>query len=1058
MQKNNHFIQANRFRFSYPRLICALSFVILLGTLSVGVFGQAAIPILNLYPEILRDSKGGTNASFNENQIKIERFDERLLIITPNDLWMTNKDGGQIKRIEGIKPESFVVKVFDDFFFVEAQGSLWKVDKEGTPTFIQSVANASWQNIAACGKSVIASAMPFSRAAELPNEWAIDANNKSKLIDKKLIAVEGLNNQCFLGTDNGLWKIDSNNNLVEIPGIGSVINFAIFNGELYVGAENGLFIIDKEGRKVKQFEGLTRVFIEKIFADVFFVSDARGLYIINKDRSIKSVADVSTGNNDIIAFKDKYVTLDSSGFWIITDGKATKIPEIRFFTLAEVFGEYLYIGNEQGLWIIDKTGKVTPSANIKLEVSSISEIVNEKLFIGTSKGLWLIEKDLSEHQVEGVEGEVSSILLFKDKLFVSTTVGLWVLDTDGKLIKKIESIKDSMKVGSNNVFSNRDFNKLSLTGKYVYIKTAERIYRIDPDLSIKSELTGSGSWAQAINFIFPSNVLPTGETKAEACYSYDNKECEQYYNKIIPKDFSFAKMPNKFSTQGDFRYSIGFLGNYDVKYWVTDTFGNTFLIENKSYYGIPSQYLLGILAVVVPICLVLLCLALAPKIGICHSAIMNPWLRKVCSLGIVPLLLSVSGKLRRHILRRYSEEVGKDKDFTQWKDRFVYPDKEFFPEDFGKKLESERRLLFTGQSGIGKTSYFKHLTAAYVSQDKPSSPAKVFPVYIPLTNYGGNSLEDLVYNQLFSYGKITDKELAPMFLEQGGLLIFFDGVNEVQNVSDRQKLSEFVEKYWTSNYICLSSQQNYPETENIPEVKLKAFSREKVLELIRKRVNDKEKAENVIKNMEDEDFQLYSIARDLEFAVEILNKGATTLPKSRTELYKTTFNSIFDKWQGNGNADAEYMLCEHAYEMLTRRDLSFDSIDNPKFKEITTDLSEQKFLIRREKNYNFRHDLIRAYLASEHFYPRWQSLFEKLEKLNDKPIDSNWLEMLKFSCEKIEDPDEIKHLFDEVLERTLRKDMVERLFKWLKTSYPHKCVSWEKDFYTRYGELDFKQI
>lgn len=119
-----------------------------------------------------------------------------------------------------------------------------------------------------------------------------------------------------------------------------------------------------------------------------------------------------------------------------------------------------------------------------------------------------------------------------------------------------------------------------------------------------------------------------------------------------------------------------------------------------------------------------------------------------------------------------------------------------------------------------------------------------------------------------------------MFLEQGGLLIFLDGVNEVQSVADRQKLGAFVEKFWTSNYICLSSQQSYPEIENIPTVQLKPFSKEKVGEFIKQRVSNKEKAERVVRKLTDEDYQLYSVPRDLEFAVDILNNGAESLPKS----------------------------------------------------------------------------------------------------------------------------------------------------------------------------------
>lgn len=142
-----------------------------------------------------------------------------------------------------------------------------------------------------------------------------------------------------------------------------------------------------------------------------------------------------------------------------------------------------------------------------------------------------------------------------------------------------------------------------------------------------------------------------------------------------------------------------------------------------------------------------------------------------------------------------------------------------------------------------------------------------------------------------------------------------------------------------------------------------------------------------------------------------------------------------------------------SFKMIADDEFAFDSVNNSRFKEITADLLEQKFLIKREQNYNFRHDLIRAYLASEYFYPRWQNLFANLE---GKKIDHDWLEMLKFSCEKINDSKEIKSLIYNIMEKTIRKDMVKDLFEWLKISHPAKCEYWEQSFYAKYGELDFK--
>jgi MinD-like ATPase involved in chromosome partitioning or flagellar assembly/GTPase SAR1 family protein len=458
--------------------------------------------------------------------------------------------------------------------------------------------------------------------------------------------------------------------------------------------------------------------------------------------------------------------------------------------------------------------------------------------------------------------------------------------------------------------------------------------------------------------------------------------------------------------------------------------------------------------ILIPIIFNLVCLLLAPKVNFCHYLIMDRRLRAYFSLGMIPLFLSIFPWLRQHILRRYVSGISKDKEFEMWKTRFIPPGEEFFPENFGKRLEKNKRLLLVGQSGVGKTSFFKYLAANYASsEDRPSFPRKVIPIYISLRNYGGNSIKDLVYSQLFAYGEITDRELAEMFLSHGGFLIFIDGVNDIGYVQDRQRLVEFIERYWTTNYICLSSQQVYPEIENILKFELKTFKQEKIIEFIRLNIDDHTKAERIIADMTDETYQLYSVPLDLEFAVTILNEGKNTLPKSRTELYGVFFDEVFSKWRMNGQDDAPDTVCQHAYKMLVFRDLAFDSAENPRFYEITNDLYEQKFLIRRGKNYIFRHDLIRAYLASEYFYPRWQIL---IKNLDGKQIDNNWLEMLKLSCEKIENPIEIKELIYEVMERSFRENLVKELFTWLKTNYSYKVETWEDNFYTRYGEKNFR--
>jgi hypothetical protein len=848
-----------------------------------------------------------------------------------------------------------------------------------------------------------------------------ELSSDSEGYDDEHNASEIFGDRQFIGRDDGLWVRSANGeslNRIDIVK-GSVSGIEVSNNLLVVTTSEGSWIFDIDENSTFVKDDIGHINCVGAFNDKIAIGTSEGLWFVSKDgKRLDKVQSLQVRVNDIKAVGDQMFLSVSSLIFEIDNN------------------EEMY----EGLWMIHRDGSLTAVKDVKGNDPRIYDI-NGLLFVDTVVGTWIVGKD--GHNVKKVAQEVhepTTVRTFDSQIFVGTGEGLLIISQDGREVNRLTVIQEMVK-------------SIDIIDGKLYIDTIDTRYRIDHKVKINSKLVPNSWWAIVIGYVLPANWLPSENARVTAFYS--DETGNDPYDVSLARKFRFAlpdwQSDRDFNTEKQFSYELSW-GRNEVNYWVKDQWDNSFE-QKATYYGVPSQLVFVVAPLTISAVLVLGCFALAPKVSFCHSAIMNTWLRKYFSIGSVPILLSAFPSLRRHLLRRYSASLSKDKEFSEWKNRFLCPNEEFQPENFGKKLEGERRLLLTGQSGIGKTSYFKCLTANYASKDKPTHPQKVFPIYIPLTNYGGNSLEELVYNQLFSYGKITDEELAPMFLEQGGLLIFLDGINEVQNVTDRQKLSAFVEKFWTSNYICLSSQHPYPEIENIPKVELKPFSREKVREFIRQRVCDKGIAEDVIKRLTDQDYQLYSVPRDLEFAVEILNGRGKVLPKSRTDLYKITLNSVFAKWQENGMADVGDNLCKRAYMMILQGDLAFDSVDNPYFKGVTEDLREQKFLVRGERSYNFRHDLIRSYLASEYFYPRWRSL---LKGMDEGQIDSNWLEMLKFSCENIEESAEVKSLVYEVLERSLRKDLVKNLFEWLKANYPSKCRSWEKDFYAKYGKLDFK--
>jgi hypothetical protein len=994
-------------------LLALILFVNFLGNVSA----QVAIPLSEINPELDKPLDNNVPleiAKFLRGISDIEAIGEQLFVSTGQGLWMFSKGGEQATRVVS---GPGVLDRFDDDRMGVVKGTMadsgslmaaiTKLEVVGERLFATTPKGlwiiSSDGKLATKIESVKGDFFGFSRSAAFP----------MAVLDERL----------FISTDQGLWRVSGDGEQVDKIEIANEFAFGLvaIGERLLVMTKEDSLILNKYGEQIVRLKGIGFLASHDFSGGRLFVVKDKSLLVLNEDdQEFITLMPVDSGLDFSVTAIDTqiFISLDGS-LWALTEG-----------------GQHLVKADEK----------------LRAYVYSI-KAVRDRLFISTKEGLWtLVKNNHQADKVKGLEGKIFRIADTEEHVFAFGDESMWIVSTDGKQADRITSIipKGETKIVSAGNRAYILFTKYDQDGS-----SSTSISRIDSKVKINTWPSTSGWFATAIGYVLPSNWLPAEKVRVQA--SYSDEAGTDPYDETIPREFRFAKADgdtlasdDKFSTQEQFSYEIGW-GRNSVRYWVKDRWGNVFL-QTATYYGVPSQYFFVTLPFILSIVFVLACLASAPKVDFSHSAIMNPWLRKYFSLGSVPLLLSIFPALRRHILKRYTDAVSKDNEIEEWKERFVYPDEVFLPDNFGKRLESERRLLLTGQSGIGKTSFFKHLTAYYVSQDKPMHPAKVFPIYISLTNYGGNSLEELVYTQLFSYGKITDRELAPMFLEQGGLLIFLDGVNEVQNVSDRQKLSEFVEKFWTSNYICLSSQQRYPEIENLPRVELKAFGPEKVREFLRQRVNERETAKRVIKSLTGEDYQLYSVPRDLEYAVEILNNGAKSLPKSRTELYEIIFSAIFARWKDKGSADSEDILCERAYKMIVEREMAFDSVNNPRFKEITADLREQKFLITREESYYFRHDLIRAYLASEFFYPRWENLFKKLE---GKPIDSNWLEMLKFACEKISGPAEVKSLLYEVLDKSVRKDLVKSLFRWLKDNQPVKCSSWETDFYAKYGESEF---
>jgi hypothetical protein len=112
--------------------------------------------------------------------------------------------------------------------------------------------------------------------------------------------------------------------------------------------------------------------------------------------------------------------------------------------------------------------------------------------------------------------------------------------------------------------------------------------------------------------------------------------------------------------------------------------------------------------------------------------------------------------------------------------------------------------------------------------------------------------------------------------------------------------------------------------------------------------------------------------------------------------------------------------------------------------KILDDLVDKKFIVRSGDHYHFRHDLIKAYLASKFFAPRWQGLLVK-----PVAIDSNWHSMLKLVILDFANSDMIKDLLYVLINNN--KQLAGDLFRSIQDFNPELCKDWADDFKHRFG-------
>jgi hypothetical protein len=251
------------------------------------------------------------------------------------------------------------------------------------------------------------------------------------------------------------------------------------------------------------------------------------------------------------------------------------------------------------------------------------------------------------------------------------------------------------------------------------------------------------------------------------------------------------------------------------------------------------------------------------------------------------------------------------------------------------------------------------------------------------------------------------------------------------------------------NLICISSQVDYKEYEEFEKFQAVYLDADKVNQIIISKLG-KSAGEDMIDQLYDIQYRICRIGHYIDIMKELYTRRIP-MPETESKLLSTVYELATNKWKEKGHSSFEQKVNLRSYEML--RDLH-DYFDLPGFdidQQVIDDLVEFRFLVKRNEHHEFRHDLVRAFLAAEYFAEDWKTLIGR----SDFQMHINFKPMLIFVLQKLEDEKEIRSLVIDIMMHYRR--MAVELVRWLEQNRPIMLRPWKEEFQKELGKNILEQ-
>jgi len=254
------------------------------------------------------------------------------------------------------------------------------------------------------------------------------------------------------------------------------------------------------------------------------------------------------------------------------------------------------------------------------------------------------------------------------------------------------------------------------------------------------------------------------------------------------------------------------------------------------------------------------------------------------------------------------------------------------PEAFRESEKRNKRgMIILGEPGSGKTTHLKRLLL-WCLRNGPETiglPHGMLPVFLPLRDLDDldSGLDRFIQDQLTSPHLKTPEGFGERLIERGNLLFLLDGLDEVADLSRREKVTQWIVDVFpchpTCRFVVTCRFAGYSPTvrlsEKFIEMHVRPFAEDQAEQFVRKwygivekgLARDTEQAGSIaaeksralIERLREPDFRarrVFELTRNplLLTNICLIHRHRGTLPLKRARLYEECIDVLLEHWRG----------------------------------------------------------------------------------------------------------------------------------------------------------------